>query len=127
VYPIRDSSSMIQLCTCDTIAVGGGAGALPPGTATTNTSCCAVDHNHKGTTSPSDHEWGYGLCIESDMLHGSTSPCHTFYSPSLSSQHADGSRFDIINLELWTLTPCITVQEAERLEFVKRFLQEQRQ
>ena len=34
-----------------------------------------------------------------------------------------GSLFEIINLELWTLTPCETLEEAEKLELGRLFLE----
>jgi hypothetical protein len=46
---------------------------------------------------------GFGRAIESDLLRGSTSPCATFDRPYLSLH---GEIFDIVNLEIWTFTPC---------------------
>jgi hypothetical protein len=109
VYPYMNENKYIQLCTHDRIAVGGGT---PSG--------------EKKTDDPpvvKPHEWGFGLAIPSDLLEGSSSPCATFGSPSLSHVHADGSLFEIVNLELWTLTPCMTVEQAEKLELGKLFLE----
>jgi hypothetical protein len=51
---------------------------------------------------------GFGLALESDLFTGSSNPCTTFCSPSLSKLHSDGSNFIIRNLEIWTLrTSCI--------------------
>ena len=111
VYPHTGENHYYQLCTHDRIAVGGG---MPK-------------DGEKKTSDPpiNPHEWGFGLDIQGDLLVGSSSPCATFDSPSLSKVHADGSLFEIVNLELWTLTPCTTVQEAERLELGKLFLERQ--
>jgi hypothetical protein len=109
VYPYTGENRFIQLCTHDRIAVGGG---FP-----------SSDAEKKMSEDVSDHEWGFGLAIQSDMLQGSSSPCLTFGSPSLSNAHPDGSLFEVINIELWTLTPCATVEEAEKLELGKLFLQ----
>jgi hypothetical protein len=108
VYPYTGENKYIQLCTQDRIAVGGG---MPNG--------------EKKTEDPTvkSHEWGFGLAIQGDLLVGSSSPCVTFGSPSLSNVHSDGSLFEIVNLELWTLTPCVTKEEAENLEVGKLFLQ----
>jgi hypothetical protein len=108
VYPYTGENKYIQLCTQDRIAVGGG---MPNG--------------EKKTEDPlvKSHEWGFGLAIQGDLLVGSSSPCVTFGSPSLSNVHSDGSLFEIVNLELWTLTPCVTKEEAENLEVGKLFLQ----
>jgi len=69
------------------------------------------------------HEWGFGLALDGDLLTGTTSPCSTFGNPSLSFVHSDGSRFEIINLEVWTLTPCATLDEALKLELGQLFLE----
>lgn len=81
----------IQLCRPDRLVVGGGNG-------------------------PKDgfqQQWGFGLWLEHDLLSGSSSPCSTFQSPSLSALHSDGSLFEIRNLEVWALTPCLSLVEAE--------------
>ena len=67
--------------------------------------------------------WGFGLAIANDLMSGTSSPCVTFGSPSLSNQHSDGSVFEIVNLELWTLTPCMAIADAEKLQLGKLFLQ----
>jgi hypothetical protein len=46
----------------------------------------------------------------------------TFNSPSLSKKHSDGSRFEVSNMEFWTLTPCISVEEAKRMEKSKSMM-----
>ena len=93
------------------VAFGGGAG----------------DDNDTYAGSPiKDHEWGFGLTVESDFLHGTSSPCLTFGSPSLSCEHSDGSIFEIINLELWTVTPCNKLEDAEKLELAGLFLESNR-
>jgi len=114
IFPCTGEDRSIQLCTLDKIAVGGG-------------SCDAV--SGQGITardgSPiKKHEWGFGLTIESGFLTGTTSPCLTFGSPSLSNVHSDGSKFEIMNLELWTLTPSFTLEDAAKLELGKLFLEE---
>ena len=110
MYPHTGDNQYYQLCTHDRIAMGGGT---PSG-------------DKKTADPPIDpHEWGFGLAIQDDLLVGSSSPCATFDSPSLSKVHADGSLFEIVNLELWALTPCTTVQEAELLELGKLFLERQ--
>ena len=55
-----------------------------------------------------------------------TSPCLTFASPSLSSEHPRGEVFEIMNLELWTLTICSRLEDAEKLELGKLFLEKNR-
>lgn len=114
VYPYTGENRFIQLCTHDRIAVGGG---------TPSEKKLDNEDMYLKETFINPHEWGFGLAIDGDLLTGTTSPCVTFGSPSLSTLHSDGSRFEIVNIELWTLTPCMTVEDAEKLELGKLFLQ----
>jgi hypothetical protein len=118
VFPYTGENRFIQLCTHDRIAVGGGTPAekkieddqeLPAAT------------NKGNFIQP--HEWGFGLAIAKDFMTGTSSPCVTFGSPSLSNVRSDGSLFEIVNMELWTLTPCMNVEDAEKLELGKLFLE----
>jgi TLD len=126
VYPYTGVNSCIQLCTSDKIAVGGGTHELSASSLKSRksegSSFDTVSHDEKRDEFK-DHEWGFGLTIESDFLHGTTSPCLTFGSPPLSSEHPSGSLFEIMNLELWTLTPCSTLEDADKLELSKLFLE----
>jgi hypothetical protein len=92
---------------------------MPDSTSTEKKTDEPVDNNPLVEHS---HNWGFGLALQSDLLQGSSSPCITFGSPSLSKAHPDGSLFEIMNVELWTTTPCMTEEEAEKLELGKLFL-----
>eukprot|EP00533_Pseudo-nitzschia_delicatissima_P000163 CAMPEP_0116104120 /NCGR_PEP_ID=MMETSP0327-20121206/14274_1 /TAXON_ID=44447 /ORGANISM="Pseudo-nitzschia delicatissima, Strain B596" /LENGTH=1110 /DNA_ID=CAMNT_0003596327 /DNA_START=185 /DNA_END=3517 /DNA_ORIENTATION=- len=116
VFPYTGENDFIQLCTHDRIAVGGGIPeedlsvekkTEPP------MSNPLIDHNH---------DWGLGLALRSDLLEGSSSPCVTFGSPSLSKSKPNGDRFEVVNVELWAMTPCATEEDAEKLELGKLFL-----
>eukprot|EP00977_Amphora_coffeiformis_P000398 scaffold108_cov162-Amphora_coffeaeformis.AAC.9 len=114
VFRYTGENSFVQQCTTDKIAVGGGG----------------IDANESFRSLASepdkivnDFDWGAGLLIDNDLLHGSSSPCLTYGSPSLSKFHQDGSPFEIINIELWTLTPCISFEEAEKLELGRLFFE----
>lgn len=96
------------MCHIDRIAVGGGS---PDDCSTVND-----DLSHIKLT-----EWGFGLAFGKDLQTGTSSPCMTFNSPSLSRYHEDGSRFEVANMEFWTLTPCISLDEAKRMEKTKDF------
>lgn len=87
VFPYSFKNNYVQLCDRDRLLVGGGDGG---------------DNYEK-------HCYGFGLALEKDLLTGSSCPCTTFESPSLSKLHADGSTFEIRNVEVWTLTPCLTI------------------
>jgi hypothetical protein len=89
VFKFAFQNRHIQLCEHDRIVLGGG--------------------EKRGET-----EWGFGLVFEEDLLTGMSSPCLTFSSPSLSRLHS-GSHFEVRNLEVWALTPCQSMAEAEKL------------
>ena len=116
VYPYTGENRYIQLCTHDRVAVGGGT----PSEKKEGDEAMTLDSG--GLLQVKPHEWGFGLAISADFLTGTSSPCVTFGSPGLSNAHQDGSIFEIVNMELWTLTPCRTEAEAEKLELGKLFL-----
>lgn len=109
VYPWTGENNCVQLCTHDKIAVGGG----------TTTSEQSEESGEKSIA------YGFGLAIGRDLHSGTSSHCATFGSPPLSKAHQDGSPFEIMNLEVWTLTPCYSLQDAEKLELGKLFLASQ--
>lgn len=125
VYPFTGVNQCIQLCTHNKIAVGGGSPAHSEKEEKRDDIDDEGGIGQVGSNEISfeDHEWGYGLALQGDLLHGTSSPCFTFASPSLSNTHNDGSLFEIMNLELWTLTPCSTLADAEKLELGKLFLE----
>ena len=88
VFKFAFANENIQLCENGRIVIGGG-------------------------TKKNDYKWGFGLALDQDLMQGSSSPCLTFDSPSLSTKHEDGSFFEIRNLEVWALTPCLSVEAAE--------------
>jgi len=114
VFPYTGENEFIQLCTHDRIAVGGG---MPE------------EEEKKSQNEPArnplvdhEHDWGLGLALRADLLEGSSSPCLTFGSPSLCKAKPSGERFEVVNVELWTTTPCSTQEDAEKLELGKLFL-----
>jgi TLD len=117
VYPYTGENHFIQFCTSRQIAVGGGS---PDQTGNFPRSPEVADEG----SNIQDHAWGFGIALQGDLLHGSSSPCTTFGSPSLSETHNDGSLFEIINIELWSMTPFFTVEDAQKLELGKLFLEE---
>lgn len=121
VYPYTGDNHCIQFCTSSKIAVGGGS---PDQAAKSSGSLPSMPEEDEDEV-VREHEWGYGISLENDLLHGSSSPCVTFGSPSLSKSHWDGSLFEIINIELWTMTPCYSEADAQKLELGKMFLEQQ--
>jgi hypothetical protein len=108
VFPFAGNNANFQLCNEDGIAVGGGA--------PDDESMVSDDLSHVKLT-----EWGFGLAFGKYLQQGTSSPCMTFNSPSLSKYHEDGSRFEVSNMEFWTLTPCINLEDAKLLERSKPF------
>ena len=105
VYPWTGENECVQLCTHDKLAVGGG-----------------TVRDEKKADDPEATEYGFGLAIEKELLYGTSSSCATFASPPLSLEHRDGSPFEIVNMEVWALTPCDTLEDAEKLELGQLFL-----
>ena len=67
-----------------------------------------------------DHD-GFGFIVEDYLSKGSSSPCATYNNPSLVSSK-DG-RFEVANMEVWSMTPFLFTTEAEKSEDTSRFLQ----
>lgn len=106
VYPFTGNDELVQYCTKRTIAVGGGDWG---------------DH----LVSPYEGEpTGIGFMIDGDLMGGETNSCATFANPRLCGRASKGNEFDIVNLELWTVTPCISEPEAEMLEMRRLFVEE---
>ena len=114
VFPATGDDDALQFCSPDRIVVGGGFCSVSCGKGITSSDGKPIQ----------DHEWGFGLSIESNLQYGTTSPCLTFGSKSMSKIASPGSTFEILNIELWTLTPCLTAEDANRLECSKLFLEE---
>ncbi len=114
----------IQLCQPDRLIVGGGSDMhyVPPSLVMVDSSSTTSSVASLPICSDTNLEWGFGLWLENDLLRGSSSPCLTFQSPSLSKIHSDGTPFEIRNLEVWALTPCISVEQALETQRQRRFL-----
>jgi hypothetical protein len=108
VFPWTGENNCVQLCTHDKIAVGGGT--------------ITSEKKEEPSMGEEDISYGFGLAIDRNLHHATSSHCATFGSPPLSKAHQDGSPFEIMNLEVWTLTPCYSLQDAEKLELGKLFL-----
>ncbi len=105
------ANNFFQMCLKDKIASGGGTTSLAKD----------FGEDRGGTYEP--HEIGFGLQLGEygSLLQGSSSPSLTFRNPPLSKLHADGSTFELLNLEAWGFTPCQTEEEARILEYKNMF------
>jgi TLD len=115
VYPWTGENDCVQLCTHNTIAVGGGG-------VKSQDIESKVSNKVNITEDPS---FGFGIAIDRQLLHGTSSHCATFGSPPLSQYHPDASPFELMNLEVWTLTPAYSEEDAEKLELGMLFLASQ--
>ena len=60
---------------------------------------------------------GFAVALTEDLLRGTTSACATYDCPNLMNGSCSiGSVFEVLNLEAWTFTPCVTEEQAERNE-----------
>ena len=101
VYPYRTGNVAVQYCSKDCLMMGQGE-LLP-------------------SNKPGKH-YGHAIYLEADLLQGSTSTSETFGNPCLVDGDLRGARFEVSNLEVWTLTPHETVAEAEQSELSMLFL-----
>jgi hypothetical protein len=104
VYPHTGHDGLVQYVTKKTLAVGGGVWDA-------------------AETNPFPKEpTGIGFSIDGDLLGGETNSCATFASPRLCGSLTNSTEFEIECLEVWTLTPCNTLKEAEIFETQKFFV-----
>jgi hypothetical protein len=106
VYPFTGNNEMVQYCTKKTIAVGGG------------------DWGDDLVSPYPNEPTGTGFMIDGDLMGGETNSCSTFANPRLCGRSSKKNEFDIINLEVWTVTPCISEPDAELLEMRRLFVEE---
>ena len=111
VFPFSRLNSCVQLCTQNEIAIGSGEISHK------DTKISDASTNTKGIKHV---DCGFGFALQSNLQYGTTSPCATFCNPSLIHE---GSVFEVSNLEVWTFTPYCTINEAEKLEMKKYFME----
>lgn len=97
MYPFTGHDNFVQHCTKKRLLVGGG------------------EWEKKTNGCPhTDEREGVGLIIYETLDRGSSSSCATYANRALcKSQNGD---FDVLNIEVWALTPCRTVLDAEKLQ-----------
>jgi hypothetical protein len=122
VYPFTGRNNKVQMCTKDCIALGHGE---------LQDDSIGKDNNHEENVEEShslDSNEFFGLAIKLDksMTRGTTSSSETFGNPCLVERGSRGETFEVANIELWSLTPHETVEEADRAEMRSLFLEENR-
>lgn len=109
VFPWSGRNRMVQFCQHNRIGLGGGA--------INDTD----DENNDGNNTENKDVGSFGLVLEDNLLHGSSGPCATFNNPCLAPSSPNGV-FEVANLEVWTLTPYVTEDDAEKNEFSMLFM-----
>jgi len=115
VYPFSGFNNTVQLCRHDMIAVGGSDVA--------NASQEGFDYRfptYNNFPTYKNKETGFAIALQDDLCRGTSAACPTFCSPRLDGNGTN--IFEVKNLEVWTFTPCCTVDEAEKLEMRKYFV-----
>jgi hypothetical protein len=106
VFKFSFLNPYVQLCQTDRLLVGSGDDGV-------NEDVGGVDQHH-------DLHHGFGIALEEDLWIGTSQPCRTFSSPSLSRIHSDGSFFQVRNVEVWNLKPCLSMVEGNGQRVVHR-------
>jgi len=68
--------------------------------------------------------FGFAIALNDDLLSGTTSKCSSYQNPCLVDATSNGEPFEVLNLELWTLTPCFSLDSAEKSEMTQFFVQQ---
>jgi len=125
IFPYNNTNDYIQLCTHDKIAFGGGDRMKK------EDSTVHEDEPLDDTTAAflndsmsSSLGMGFGLALDWDLLHGSTSPSATFGNPNLVDNSQVTGTFDVMNLEVWGFTGQMCLHSAEKSEMNAFFLRE---
>ena len=107
VFPYRTGSIAVQYCSNDCLMLGRGEVMQP-------------------SIQKSGKHYGHGLYLDANLVKGTTSTSETFGNPCLADDTLRGSRFEVSNIEIWTLTPHPTINQAQRSEFASLFLESRR-
>mmetsp|Transcript_16515 Transcript_16515/g.34540 ORF Transcript_16515/g.34540 Transcript_16515/m.34540 type:complete len:619 (-) Transcript_16515:136-1992(-) len=123
VFPYNGSNDYIQLCTRDKLALGGGS-VLRPGSNKDPSYGQGGDISGTSDVYLEWNDYGFGLALDENLLHGTSSPCATFGNSGLVNSSNGGELFDVMNLEVWTFTSATTVRDAEQSELSTFFVRE---
>ncbi|CAJ1954486.1 unnamed protein product [Cylindrotheca closterium] len=112
VFMLVEEGQKPQCCTHDKLGIGAGK---------------LRDYDFYGKDLDQDHdtsEDAFAIAVQDDLLSGTTSKCHTFRNSCLINSEVDSESFQVLNLELWTFTPCFNLDSAEKLEMTQFFMSE---
>ena len=115
VYPYLHNKDFIQVCKSDRLSGGGGTGD------TIDTYSILPDFDEDNEVEY--HDLGPAIYLTKRFCKERRARRVTFCSPALCPKHANGSLFEIINIEIWTLTPVINLEKLNKLNADSCFLQ----
>ena len=123
VYPwaSKAGNRNVQLSNTRKLFVGGGE----PDERVLDNVVRYRDADKNSSDEPCDDpiQWGMALALDKDLLFGTSTRCATFGSnPLIGGPDADSKVFEIMNMEIWSLTPCMTEELAENLELGRTFV-----
>ena len=102
----------VQLSNTKKLFVGGGN----PDVDEEEDNVMMQDTNENNTD---EEEWGMSIALGNELLNGTSSRCATFASNPL---NRNSEVFEIMNCEIWALTPCMNEESAEELELGRTFV-----
>jgi hypothetical protein len=114
VYFYIEEGRRVQCCKSDIIGVGEGS---------------VAKYNIHGEIEEEDTEldgksFGFAIALQGDLLAGTTSKCSSYKNPCMVDPMSNGETFEVLNLELWTFTPCFSLDSAEKNEMTQFFVSE---
>jgi len=117
VYFLLGDGQRPQCCTSHRIGIGEGS---------------IHSYNKDGSLRESAEEsetkkgksYGFAFALEDDLLSGTSSKCSSYKNPCFVDSESRGEPFQVLNLELWTFTPCFSLDSAEKLEMTQFFVSE---
>lgn len=122
VFPFTGRNSMVQHCTKYGIALGH-----------TELLDESIGKGEKDDVDGKECEsdsagasFGLAIKLDQSFMNGTTSSSETFGNPCLVKRESRGEAFEVANIELWTMTPHQTEEEADRAEMRSLFLEEKR-
>ena len=121
VYFLLDNFSRPQCLRSDMLAVGESE--VPFGDDSDED---REDVSQRGLDDDDEEtQFGFAIALKDDLLSGTSSPCASYTSPCLiDTSSKTGKPFEVLNMELWTFTPCFSLDSAEKLEMTQFFVSE---
>ncbi len=117
VYFLLDDGQRPQVCTHDMIGMGQGFLQKYDELGQVSETVEEAEEKH-------GKNHGFAIALNNDLLSGTTSKCSSYKNPCLVDVNSNGKTFEVLNLELWTFTPCFSLDSAEQLEMTQFFVQE---